>query len=222
MRRLLNRLLPSRLVSPSRMLRELMYKPTPIALFTFFAVVLCWLVFTAAFLFRKRPPKTQEAKRDRTSLLGISLQAFAYFLVWFQPPGRPFLPPVAALSGRFEIALAAFTIALAAGSTWLAASAVRTLGKQWAVAARLLEGHKLITAGPYRFVRNPIYTAMLGMLVATGLAMRHWAALVVAAPLFAVGLVVRVRSEEKLLRAAFGKEFEDYAERVPAVLPGIY
>jgi protein-S-isoprenylcysteine O-methyltransferase Ste14 len=37
-----------------------------------------------------------------------------------------------------------------------------------------------------------------------------------------VGLVVRVRSEEKLLLAAVGKEFEDYAERVPAVLPGIF
>jgi len=35
-------------------------------------------------------------------------------------------------------------------------------------------------------------------------------------------LVIRVRSEEKLLRAAFGKEFEDYAERVPAALPGIF
>jgi protein-S-isoprenylcysteine O-methyltransferase Ste14 len=35
-------------------------------------------------------------------------------------------------------------------------------------------------------------------------------------------LVIRVRTEEKLLRAAFGQEFEDYARHVPAVLPGIY
>ena len=80
----------------------------------------------------------------------------------------------------------------------------------------------LMACGPYRFVRNPIYTGMLGMLVATGLAMEHWTALIVAVILFAVGLVIRVRSEEKLLRAAFGKEFEDYAQRVPAVMPGIF
>jgi protein-S-isoprenylcysteine O-methyltransferase Ste14 len=199
-----------------------MYQPTPIALFTLAGVVLCWMVFAAVFLLRRRPPKGPEAKRDRLSLLGIFLQMCAYFLVWFQPPGAPFLPPVAVLSGNIGIAFSACTIALAIGSVWLIASAVSTLGKQWALAARLIEGHKLITAGPYRFVRNPIYTGMLGMLVATGLAMEHWTALIGSVVLFAVGLIIRVRSEEKLLRAAFGKEFEDYAERVPAVLPGIF
>jgi protein-S-isoprenylcysteine O-methyltransferase Ste14 len=199
-----------------------MYKPTAIALFTLAGVVLCWMVFAAVFLLRKRPPKEQEAKRDRMSLLGIFLQMCAYFLVWFQPPGKPFLPPVAVLSGSVGILFSACTVALAVASVWLIASAVRTLGTHWAIAARLVEGHKLITAGPYRFVRNPIYTGMLGMLLATGLAMEHWTALLVAVVLFAVGLVIRVRSEEKLLRTAFGKEFEDYAQHVPAVLPGIF
>jgi protein-S-isoprenylcysteine O-methyltransferase Ste14 len=114
------------------------------------------------------------------------------------------------------------TISLAAASVWLIASAVRTLGKQWAVAARLVEGHKLITEGPYAFVRNPIYTGMLGMLIATGLAMEQWIATIVAVIIFFAGLVIRVRAEEKLLREAFGEEFDDYARRVPAVVPGIY
>jgi len=180
------------------------------------------MVFAAIFLLRKKQPKEPDAKRDRMSLLGIFLQMCAYFLVWFQPPGTQFLPPVAALSGGVGIAYSVCTVSLAVGSIWLVASAVHTLGKHWAFAARLVEGHKLITEGPYRFVRNPIYTGMLGMLVATGLAIEHWTALDVAVVLFAVGLVIRVRSEEKLLRAAFGKEFEDYADRVPAVLPGIF
>jgi len=199
-----------------------MSNPTPIAITTLCAVVLCWMAFAAIFIFRRKPPKQQEAKRDRMSLLGIVLQGVAYFLVWFQPPGKPFLPPVAVLSGTVGILFYTCTVALAVASVWLVAAAVRTLGKQWAFAARLVEGHKLITAGPYGFVRNPIYTGMLGMLVATGLAMEHWTALDVAVVVFAVGLVIRVRSEEKLLRAAFGKEFEEYAQRVPAVLPGIY
>ena len=80
----------------------------------------------------------------------------------------------------------------------------------------------MITAGPYAYIRNPIYTGMLGMLIATGRAMEHWIALIAAVIIFAIGMVIRVRAEEKLLRAQFGEEFEDYARRVPAVLPGIY
>lgn len=199
-----------------------MPSPTPRALATLAAVILCWLVFAGIFLLRKRPPKAPEAKRDRTATLGIILQMCGYFLVWFQPPWQPFLRAVAALSGTAGIAFSVITVAIAAGSAWLIATAVRTLGKQWALRARLVEDHKLITEGPYAYVRNPIYTGMLGMLIATGLAMEHWIALPVAVVLFVGGLVIRVRSEEKLLRAAFGQEFEDYARRVPAVLPGIY
>jgi protein-S-isoprenylcysteine O-methyltransferase Ste14 len=196
--------------------------PTPLALITLLGVILCWMFFAGIFLLRKSPPKEAEAKRDGRALVGIVLQMCGYFLVWFQPPRTQFLPPVAALSGVLGIVFAVFTISLAAASVWLMKSAVRTLGKQWAVAARLVEGHKLITEGPYAYVRNPIYTGMFGMLIATGLAMEHWIATIVAVVVFAVGLVIRVRTEENLLRAAFGQEFEDYARRVPAVIPGIY
>ena len=76
-----------------------------------------------------------------------------------------------------------------------------------------------IGAGPYRFVRNPIYTAMFGMLLATGLAISHWAALIGAGLVFAIGTRMRIRSEEKLLRESFGPEFEAYARSVPALVP---
>jgi protein-S-isoprenylcysteine O-methyltransferase len=201
---------------------ESMLSPTPLALATLAGVILCWIVFAGIFLLRKRIPKAPEAKRNRMATLGIALQMCAYFLVWFQPPRWPFLPPVAALSGLPGILFSVFTVTIAAGSAWLIENAVRTLGKHWALRARLVEDHKLITVGPYAYVRNPIYTGMLGVLIATGLATEHWIALPIAVFIFIVGMVIRVRSEEKLLRAAFGQEFEDYARRVPAVLPGIY
>ncbi len=135
--------------------------------------------------------------------LGIILQMCGYFQVFFQPPSQPFLPPVAALSGIAGIAVSVVTVAIAAGSGWLIATAVRTLGKQWALRARLVEDHKLITVGLYADVRNPIYTGMLGMLVATGLATDHGIALPIAVVIFAVGMVIRARSEEKLLWAVF-------------------
>jgi protein-S-isoprenylcysteine O-methyltransferase Ste14 len=196
--------------------------PTPLALVTLAGVLLCWFAFVAIFIFRKKPAQQSESKRDRTALLGVILQMLGYALVWFQPPRRPFLPPVAALEGLPGILLSVFTFGLAVASVWLVGSAVRFLGKQWAISARLVEGHNLIMDGPYAFVRNPIYTGMFGMLIAAGLAFQHWIALLIAMPIFMIGLVIRVRTEEKLLRNAFGQEFEDYAKRVPAVIPGIY
>jgi protein-S-isoprenylcysteine O-methyltransferase Ste14 len=63
---------------------------------------------------------------------------------------------------------------------------------------------------------------MFGMLLATGLAAAQWIPLLVGIALFAAGTYIRIRSEERLLRQAFGSEFEEYARNVPALIPGIY
>ena len=76
-----------------------------------------------------------------------------------------------------------------------------------------------MTEGTYSVVRNPIYTGMFGMLLASSLAVSHWIGLSMAIVVFAIGTFIRVRSEEKLLREAFGAEFDEYARRVPAVIP---
>jgi protein-S-isoprenylcysteine O-methyltransferase Ste14 len=60
---------------------------------------------------------------------------------------------------------------------------------------------------------------MFGMLLATGLAISHWIGVLIATVLYSVGTAIRVHSEEKLLREAFGEEFEAYARKVPAVVP---
>jgi protein-S-isoprenylcysteine O-methyltransferase Ste14 len=97
--------------------------------------------------------------------------------------------------------------------------AARRLGKQWSIAARVVEGHELITDGPYAFVRNPIYAGMFGLLVATAIVYSRWYVLLPAAPLFLLGTSIRVRIEERLLREFFGEQFEEYARRVPALFP---
>ena len=63
---------------------------------------------------------------------------------------------------------------------------------------------------------------MLGMLVATGLAVSYLPVLVIAVVIFIAGTVVRIRSEDKLLRETFGATFDDYARRVAAIVPGIF
>jgi protein-S-isoprenylcysteine O-methyltransferase Ste14 len=121
-----------------------------------------------------------------------------------------------------EVAVAVVTVLISAASVWLCGAAVRTLGKQWTYRARVIEGHELITTGPYSLVRNPIYLGMFGMLLAQGLAVGRWPVLLVAMAIFLVGTVIRIRTEEHLLREAFGLTFDGYARRVPAFLPKLF
>ncbi len=97
----------------------------------------------------------------------------------------------------------------------------RALGRQWSIQARIVEEHALITEGPYRLVRHPIYTGMLGMLVATGLAVSHWIGLAAAVPVFCFGTWIRTRAEERLLRETFVSAYDRYARDVPALVPRV-
>ena len=187
------------------------------------AVVACaWIAFEVVlFIFlRRRPAQAVESRRDTRSRVGLALQSLSYVVVLVFMRER--FTHIAPLGEVADVALAVATAALAVGSVWLVRSALGTLGAQWSLTARVLADHKLIMAGVYGRVRHPIYTGMLGMLLATGLAASHWAGLLAGLIVFWTGTLIRVRSEERLLRATFGAQYDDYARRVPAVIPGIY
>lgn len=186
----------------------------------FAIAVASWIGFGLVFLFRLKPPKAVETKRDPASRWGIFWQMIAFALVW--SVRRDALTPIAVMPAWLELALAVITATVAIAAVWISIAAVRALGAQWAFDARLIEGHKLITRGPYGLVRNPIYLAMFGMILATGIAISRWWVLPVAIAVFLVGNAIRIRSEEKLLRESFGPEFEDYARRVPAMFPRLF
>lgn len=183
----------------------------------FVIVILSWLAFVLTFLLHQKPPSPPDKKRDPASIAGIVLQGLSYAAVWIIR--RQWFTPMFGSSKSLEIVLAILSMVLAVTSVCFCAAAVRTLGVQWSLAARVVEGHKLVTQGPYSIVRNPIYTGMFGMLLATSLAVSHWSGLVLAVALFAIGTFIRVRSEERLLREMFGSEFDEYARRVRAVIP---
>lgn len=202
--------------------RGIVSRVDPVALHapTYYAVAAAWAAFGLSLVLRPRPPAQVDRHSDRKGLWGLAVQGVGFAIVWSvrRPSGSPFVElPLPVLAG-----LSALAVVLAWGSVLLALWAVRTLGRQWALAARLVDGHELVTAGPYRLVRNPIYTGMLGMLVATGLAVSRPAGLVVGVAIYWGGTVVRVRAEERLLRRAFGEAWADWARRTAALVPGIW
>ena len=86
--------------------------------------------------------------------------------------------------------------------------------------AGLYHDHELVRTGPYRIVRHPIYTSLMGMLIATMLLLRTepmWAAICLA--FFIAGTEIRVRSEDALLASRFEDSFDDYRKSVKAYIP---
>lgn len=181
-------------------------------------VMLAWVAFAAAlFVAHRRAGSAPVRLRGRSGLAGIVLQAAGFAFAWGALPiGREILVSTGPL-GRWLIACAA--VALAFAGAGFAIWAIRALGKQWSIVPQVRDHHDLITTGPYAVVRHPIYTAMAGLLAATALAFTHPLGLALGLIAYALGTLLRVRAEERLLRAAFGEEYERYARAVPAVIP---
>jgi len=107
-----------------------------------------------------------------------------------------------------------------AGGAALTASALVHF-RSWRFRATLEKGHQLTTAGPFRFVRHPIYMGL--NLLALGTALWVPTAIVWAAfVLMAIGSDLRARSEEALLTRAFGPSYLEYRARTKRFVPGIY
>lgn len=90
----------------------------------------------------------------------------------------------------------------------LALASVRTLGN----------ARRLVTWGPYRWVRHPYFLAVLILLLGCIVALRAWPALILYIPALRL-TVARAHREEHNLRLKFGPEWERYTRAVPFLLP---
>jgi protein-S-isoprenylcysteine O-methyltransferase Ste14 len=79
---------------------------------------------------------------------------------------------------------------------------------------------RLVTEGPYRLTRNPMYLAHLIFMLGLAVTLRSYVALAILV-LRAIWFHRRVVADEARLAARFGAEYTDYAARVKRWLPGI-
>ena len=101
--------------------------------------------------------------------------------------------------------------------------AVQTLGPLFTREVRIQEGHRLVTAGPYRLVRHPSYAAGLLSDAGFGLALGNWLSILAAVvPILAV-MLWRIRVEEDALRRGLGTDVYDrYAANRARLVPGVW
>lgn len=102
-----------------------------------------------------------------------------------------------------------------------AIGARRTLGKNWAGRVTLGANQELVVRGPYRVVRHPIYSGLLFGALGTAVVIGQVRA-IVGLLLMMTGVLIKIRREEAALRQHFGSAYLDYAQRVPALFPGLW
>jgi protein-S-isoprenylcysteine O-methyltransferase len=120
------------------------------------------------------------------------------------------LPHVAWVTLGFVVA----TVGIA-----LRAWSVRTLDRHFTWHVTIVDGHRLVTSGPYRWFRHPSYVGALVAYVAFPLAIGSWLAGALALPLLATAFRARIHLEEKRLEAHFGDEWRTFAARVGPTWP---
>jgi len=185
------------------------------------AVVCAWMLFggalVAARIRQRRQGIGSTAQRDLASWLGMALQGAGFGIVWGANRGHAYFWPGMGVGEMTVLAFAIVTLAF--GSAMFGLMAIRTLGKQWSLTARVLDQHELVRSGPFAQVRHPIYSALLGLLLATGMALSTAPLTALAALVYVAGTWWRASKEEALLRAHFGAAYDDYARQVPRLIP---
>jgi protein-S-isoprenylcysteine O-methyltransferase Ste14 len=78
--------------------------------------------------------------------------------------------------------------------------------------------HKLVTSGPYRWVRHPLYTVGSSMFVALGLIADNWFIIALGVLAF-LAMASRTPKEEINLIEKFGDEYREYMKRTGRYLP---
>ena len=88
---------------------------------------------------------------------------------------------------------------------------ISTLGRFFTLNVQISEDQRVVTNGPYRWVRHPSYTADLLAFTGIGLALGNWLAFLAAATLPLLGLLVRIHVEERALLTNLGEPYRAYA-----------
>lgn len=138
----------------------------------------------------------------------LSLFAYMLFPQWFAW-GEIGLPDAARLAG----------VILGAASLPLILWIQYTLGSNFSTTLHVRDEHTLVTGGPYRWVRHPMYTVLFIHLAGLLLMSANW--YIGGIPLVALCLIVitRVSHEERVMLEKFGDRYQAYMQRTGRFLP---
>jgi protein-S-isoprenylcysteine O-methyltransferase Ste14 len=148
---------------------------------------------------------------------------------WYVPVGllplEWLLPPalIASRVGEIEagwLPVRVVGLAVGLGGAVLLVWASVLLGRFLMHEAAVREDHVLVVSGPYRFVRHPVYTGYLALLLGSGVASLN-VCLLLLWPVSLLGIRIQAASEEQLLGARFGQDYRRYVGRTGRLYPRV-
>lgn len=95
------------------------------------------------------------------------------------------------------------------------------LGRNFSASLRIRDGHTLVTYGPYRWVRHPLYTAWLIFFSSLFLITANWVIGILGVSLEAFVMLIRTGREEAMLQETFGDQYREYMARTGRFFPRI-
>jgi protein-S-isoprenylcysteine O-methyltransferase len=169
-----------------------------------------------ALLITKRAQRGRDIVSDGKSLgiicktIGIGICATLLSKVLFP---HPFFTGY-----RFEYAAAALLIAGMA-LRWYS---IYYLGKEFTVNVAIIEGHRLVTSGPYQLIRHPSYTGLLMVFLGLGIHSNHIVGILALTFPVIWAIHNRIEIEETAMDAFFGIEYKLYRKHTRKLIPYIY
>lgn len=118
------------------------------------------------------------------------------------------------------IAVTAVGAVVAAGGLQLGMTAQRTMGRSWRIGVDVTEATDLVTDGPFRWIRNPIFTGLIMIQLGTATMAATWLSLVGAALMITACQIQTRLVEEPYLRSCH-TTYPDYAATAGRFVPGL-
>jgi protein-S-isoprenylcysteine O-methyltransferase Ste14 len=132
-----------------------------------------------------------------------------------------FVPSLVVFSAHDVTALLSATsgsLLIAAGVALVLRSRTE-LGRAWSFVPKAGEATGLVTTGPYRLVRHPIYLGLALLALGLALTFRSWPALLIVLCGILPSFAWRARAEETLLSRTFGQRYAHYQTQTRMIIP---